>query len=126
MQDSDCEDKSLSQDDSLDGMSDIMCGENFNTLKKGPHWNELPIKYSLPIEPPPEFQDEPVMTRSMDMFADKLVVRIMSAALRQFADSESRVKLANMNVYIQKPLHHILARTYWTSDFLSFSPCHAG
>lgn len=127
IQDSDCEDKSLSQVDSLDGMSDIMCGENFNTLKKGPHWSELPLKYSLPIEPPPEFQDKPCISSSMDAFADRLVVRIMSAAVREYADSESsRVKLANSNICIQKPLHHLLARTYWTSDFLSFSPCHAG
>lgn len=126
-QDSDCEDKSLSQDDSLDGMSDIMCGENYNTLKKGPHWNELPLKYSLPIEPPLEFQDKPVITRSMDSFVDRLVIQIMSDALKQYADSDSRVKLAHMmNVCIHKPLHHLLARTYWTSDFLSFSPCHAG
>lgn len=57
-QDSDCEDKSFSQTDSLDGMSDMMCGEHFNTLKKGPHWSES-TKTASPIEPPLEFQDRP-------------------------------------------------------------------
>lgn len=59
-QNSDLEDKSLSQADSLDDMSDIICGENFNTLKKGPNLLELsPSKHTLAIEPPPEFQDRP-------------------------------------------------------------------
>lgn len=49
--DSDGEDKSLSQYDSLDySDSGGMCGEHFNTLKKGPHF------VNLPIDPPPEFQ----------------------------------------------------------------------
>ncbi|XP_067002939.2 uncharacterized protein [Anabrus simplex] len=63
LQESDAEEKSLSQDESLD-LSDGMCGENFNTLKKGPGWPELPVgscdsKHVVPIEPPPEFQDSP-------------------------------------------------------------------
>lgn len=125
MQDSDCEGKSLSQDDSLDGMSDIMCGENFNTLKKGPHWTELPLKYSPPIEPPPEFQDKPIINKYIDLFADRLVVKIVSAALRDFMETElNKIKLTSFDVH--KPLHHLLAKAYWNSDFLSFSPCHGG
>lgn len=104
-----------------------MCGEHFNTLKKGPHWNELPLKYSLPIEPPPEFQDEPVISKYIEKFAERLVVRIVNAAVREYTETETKkLKLANLNIYIQKPLHHLLARTFWTSDFMSFSPCHAG
>lgn len=126
IQDSDCEGKSLSQDDSLDGMSDIMCGENFNTLKKGPHWTELPLKYSSPIEPPPEFQDKPIINKYIDLFADRLVVKIVSTALREYMDAElSRIKLMNLDA-LHRPLHHFLAKAYWNSDFLSFSPCHGG
>lgn len=65
MQESDMESKSLSQD-SFD-YSDGMCGENFNTLKKGPGWGDIDGKLEvevddvteLAIKPPPEFQDSP-------------------------------------------------------------------
>lgn len=119
IQDSDCEGKSLSQDDSPDDdTTDIMCGDNFNTLKKGPHWTTdlLPplSKYSAPIDPPPEFQDAPSI---VEFFADRVVVEIVSAAFREFV--ECRVK-------VHRPLHHLLTKTYWKSDFLSYSPCHGG
>lgn len=62
MQESDIESKSLSQD-SFD-YSDGMCGENFNTLKKGPGWGDGDGKLEVEvvdvaIKPPPEFQDSP-------------------------------------------------------------------
>lgn len=61
MQESDIESKSLSQD-SFD-YSDGMCGQNFNTLKKGPGWaeldNKLEAEVDVAIKPPPEFQDSP-------------------------------------------------------------------
>lgn len=61
MQESDIESKSLSQD-SFD-YSDGMCGENFNTLKKGPGWGDgdgkLEVEVDVAIKPPPEFQDSP-------------------------------------------------------------------
>ncbi|KAF7282998.1 suppressor of Cytokine Signaling at 16D isoform X2 [Rhynchophorus ferrugineus] len=66
-EDSDCEERSLSQDDSFDRMSDVICGENFNTLKKGPHWNE--VKHSAsPIDPPLEFQDRPKTLETVSVF----------------------------------------------------------
>lgn len=54
LQESDSEEKSSSQDDYTDGM----CGENFNTVKKGPGWPTVG-KQLITIEPPPEFQDSP-------------------------------------------------------------------
>lgn len=57
LQESDSEEKSLSQDDSL-GYNDGMCGKSFNTLKKGPGWPTV-RKQLVTIEPPPEFQDSP-------------------------------------------------------------------
>ncbi|KAK0166626.1 hypothetical protein PV327_004118 [Microctonus hyperodae] len=60
MQESDMESKSLSQD-SFD-YSDGMCGQNFNTLKKGPGWADIDGKLEVvdvAIKPPPEFQDSP-------------------------------------------------------------------
>lgn len=59
MQESDIESKSLSQD-SFD-YSDGMCGENFNTLKKGPGWGDADgkLEVDVAIKPPPEFQDSP-------------------------------------------------------------------
>ncbi|XP_050295759.1 uncharacterized protein LOC126735718 [Anthonomus grandis grandis] len=82
-EDSDCEPGSLSQDDSLDGMSDIMCGENFNTLKKGPHWNEVKQTAS-PIEPPLEFQDQPRIVSPapvVDFFCDRLTHQILKRVM---------------------------------------------
>lgn len=89
-EDSDCEEKSLSQDDSLDGMSDVMCGENFNTLKKGPNWTDIKQSAS-PIEPPLEFQDRPndtVISPVMEFYCDKLTKRILLKALLDFRDEE--------------------------------------
>lgn len=97
-----------------------MYAENFNTLKKGPHWNEF--KHSSPIEPPLEFQDKPKMT-TIETFASNLTSQIISKAFREFRDSEpNRLKLLS---YLQRPVHHFLARPYWTPDFIPFSPCHA-
>ncbi|KAL1518002.1 hypothetical protein ABEB36_001692 [Hypothenemus hampei] len=87
-EDSDCEEKSLSQDDSLDGMSDIICGQNFNTLKKGPHWSEIKRSIS-PIEPPLEFQDSPSFScssRAIDFFCERLTQQILKKVMLDFRD----------------------------------------
>lgn len=87
---SDGEEKSFSQDDSLD-YSDVMCGENFSTLKKGPGWNEVPTlgcdaKHVMAIDPPPEFQDSPpeptpVFKHCLEKFALQLVAAVLEEAL---------------------------------------------
>lgn len=85
-QDSDCEEKSLSQDDSFDAMSDIMCGEHYNTLKKGPNWTETQTTTS-PIEPPLEFQDRPkTPSPVIDFFCDRLTHQILKRVMRDFRD----------------------------------------
>lgn len=85
-QDSDCEEKSLSQDDSFDAMSDIMCGEHYNTLKKGPNWTETQTTAS-PIEPPLEFQDRPkTPSPVIDFFCDRLTHQILKRVMRDFRD----------------------------------------
>ncbi|CAH0547277.1 unnamed protein product [Brassicogethes aeneus] len=123
-QDSDCEEKSLSQDDSLDGMSDIMCGENFNTLKKGPNWIENTTKHSSsPIEPPPEFQDKPkCLLTEIDFLCDRLTTEILRKALNEYREAELN-KLRIFNQF-HRPLYHLLGRPYWTPEFIPFSPCH--
>nr|CAI5825817.1 unnamed protein product [Callosobruchus analis] len=120
-QDSDCEEKSLSQDDSLDDSSDIMCGENFNTLKKGPHWTDFTTKHSSsPIEPPPEFQDRPQFP--LVEFCEKLTSRIVSQALLEFKDGE--LKRLLLLSHLHRPLHHLLGRPCFATEFIPFSPCH--
>ncbi|XP_032675581.1 uncharacterized protein LOC116846170 isoform X1 [Odontomachus brunneus] len=104
MQESDIESKSLSQD-SFD-YSDGMCGENFNTLKKGPGWSDADGKLEVEvvdvaIKPPPEFQDSPSppdsesssapilsyarlmrrMPRWMDDYAESLMQLVVEEAL---------------------------------------------
>lgn len=123
-QDSDCEDKSFSQDDSLDGMSDIMCGENYNTLKKGVHWTES-LKQSSPIEPPPEFQDKP-QTFFMEIanwYAHSMSNKIICIAMNELRESYLR-KLRLFN-HLQRPIH-FSTRHCWNSDFVTYSPCHLG
>ncbi|KAJ8962951.1 hypothetical protein NQ314_005668 [Rhamnusium bicolor] len=123
-EDSDCEEKSLSQDDSLDGMSDVMCGENFNTLKKGPHWSDFSSKQSSsPIEPPPEFQDKPKYP-IIDFFCEKLTAQIIRRALFEYKESE--LKKIRILSQLHRPLHHLLGRPYFTPEFIPFSPCHIG
>ncbi|XP_044270458.1 uncharacterized protein LOC123015071 [Tribolium madens] len=121
IEDSDCEEKSFSQD-SLDGMSDIMCGENFNTLKKGPNWMDYSLKHSSPIEPPLEFQDKPP-SDILDSFFDQFASQILSKAFEEYKDIElRRMKILN---YFHRPSHHLLlGRPYYTSEFISYSPCH--
>ncbi|XP_048525559.1 uncharacterized protein LOC109535893 isoform X3 [Dendroctonus ponderosae] len=86
-EDSDCEERSLSQDESFDGMSDVMCGEHFNTLKKGPHWTEVKQNVS-PIEPPPEFQDRPkaLSPQLVDFFCDRLTHQILKRVMLDFRE----------------------------------------
>ncbi|KAK9886849.1 hypothetical protein WA026_018498 [Henosepilachna vigintioctopunctata] len=121
IEDSDCDDKSFSQDDSLDGMSDIMCGENFNTLKKGVHWNNN-LKQTSPIEPPLEFQDKPhhFYMEIIDWYAHSLSNEIFLMAVRELKENYSR-KIRFLN-HLQKPVQ--LLTRHWNADFLSYSPSH--
>ncbi|CAG9854116.1 unnamed protein product [Phyllotreta striolata] len=125
-EDSDCEEKSLSQDDSLDGMSDIMCGENFNTLKKGPNWTDFATKQSSPIEPPPEFQDKPQKHSMLDYFCDKLAQQIIRKALHEYKEVEHRKIKVLCHLQLQKPPQYLLHRPCFPSEFIPFSPCHIG
>ena len=103
-------------------MSDIMCGENFNTLKKGPNWIDYSIKHSSPIEPPLEFQDKPTPHLLEDFF-DCLTAQILNKAFEEFKDNELR-RLKFLN-HIARPSHHLLlGRPYYTPEFIPFSPCH--
>lgn len=112
--DSDCEDKSLSTADSLDGMSDIICGEHFNTLKKGPHWTDFSsFKSNSPIEPPPEFQDKPNFSYCLELFASNLTSLILREALNSCCEK-----------YVRK-IRLVPFKAYWSADFLPFSPCHS-
>lgn len=65
-----------------------MCGENFNTLKKGPHWTEVKQTTS-PIEPPLEFQDRPknlFPPPVVDFFCDRLTHQILKRVMLDFRD----------------------------------------
>lgn len=115
--DSDCDGKSLSQADSLDGMSDIICGENFNTLKKGQNWTDFATyKSNSPIEPPPEFQDKPSFPYIIQHFANNLTTLILQEALNACCEK-----------YIRKCrlMPSVISKTYWSADFLPYSPCHS-
>lgn len=125
-------------------MSDIMCGENFNTLKKGPNWNEISCsKHTLAIEPPPEFQDKPAQRSSsettykdndndidieipfwVNKYADQLVLTIIKDAMELCC----RVTLnRNSVLYKSLPLQkqmYFSTKQYWNSEWLPFSPCH--
>ncbi|XP_049818891.1 uncharacterized protein LOC109594116 isoform X2 [Aethina tumida] len=105
-------------------MSDIMCGENFNTLKKGPNWTDFTTKHSAsPIEPPPEFQDKPkTASPVIEFFCERLSNQIFCKALCEYRDTELR-KL-RLFTQFHRPLHHLLSRPYWTPEFIPFSPCH--
>ncbi|XP_060535541.1 uncharacterized protein LOC132707639 [Cylas formicarius] len=133
-EDSDCEEKSLSQDDSLDGMSDIMCGENFNTLKKGPHWTEVKQSTS-PIDPPPEFQDNPKYPL-IELFCNKLSLQILMRAMLDFREAQLQKSINCRRSPFPSPVRnsyaipnrtrHLSTRpTYFVSEFVPFSPCHA-
>nr|XP_022905823.1 metabotropic glutamate receptor-like protein P isoform X1 [Onthophagus taurus] len=118
--DSDCEDKSLSQADSLDGMSDIICGENFNTLKKGPHYtDQIIFKTTSPIEPPPEFQDKP-STETYEKFADYYTDYLLDMAFHEFEKYLQEFH-ATRNAKMQI-CQTTLSRPFWSP--LTFSPCH--
>lgn len=115
-QNSDFEDKSLSQTDSLDDMSDIMCGENFNTLKKGPNWND---SNNLAIEPPPEFQDKPTKkTEWLNKYANELLLVVIKDAIEIYCKIVTNRKFSNQKVFVTP-------RTFLTSDWLLFSPIHS-
>lgn len=134
---SDCEIKSLSQADSLDGMSDGgMCGENFNTLKKGPATNV----WCVSIEPPPEFQDDPDIPPTpppryhrLPLWLDKLATHLMKSAIEDALTICCKVTwsfhYSPDTVAIVKPprfVHNmIIPRLCWTPELFSYSsPCH--
>lgn len=103
-----------------------MCGENFNTLKKGPNWNELPLKCSPPIDPPPEFQDKPIID-GIRGFAERLVAKVITTAVREYIDIEmNRIRIESVQICMTRPAYCLNTKKCWTSDFLSFSPCHSG
>ncbi|CAG9770399.1 unnamed protein product [Ceutorhynchus assimilis] len=106
-EDSDCEERSsLSQDDSLDGMSDIMCGENFNTLKKQPNWSEIKQTTS-PIEPPLEFQDRPQSVSPppvVDFFCDRLTHQILKRVMLDFRYKDRSRYHSSNNLEHQHPI----------------------
>lgn len=137
-QNSDFEDKSLSQTDSLDDMSDIMYGENFNTLKKGPNWNDISSsKHTLAIEPPPEFQDKPnqlvpikrqsnskKLPHWLNDYANELMLIVIKDAMEIYCQI-----ITNRNQLYYKCFSHqkqifVMPRTFLTSDWLLFSPIH--
>lgn len=101
-----------------------MCGENFNTLKKGLNWTDFATKHSSsPIEPPPEFQDKP-KNLMLDFFCEKLAQQIIRKAIHEYREVELR-KL-KLLCQLQKPLQHLLSRPCFPSEFIPFSPCHIG
>ncbi|KAF7407743.1 serine/threonine-protein kinase -like [Vespula maculifrons] len=149
MQESDIESKSLSQD-SFD-YSDGMCGENFNTLKKGPGWNDADGKLEVEvvdvaIKPPPEFQDSPSPADSesfsapilsyeqllqhkvpqcIDEFANNFVQSIIEEALViscRISWPEGRIVTASHPVpVVTHNIHN--PKRIWATDFLTPSSC---
>lgn len=93
-------------------MSDIICGENYNTLKKGPNWNEIASsKNTLAIEPPPEFQDKPKLSW-LNNYANHLMLIVLKDAMDTYC------KIVN------RKLNTKITPRFWTSEWLTFSPCH--
>lgn len=149
MQESDIESKSLSQD-SFD-YSDGMCGENFNTLKKGPGWPDVDGKLEVEvvdvaIKPPPEFQDSPSppnsepssapilsyarlmrqkIPRLVEDYAENLVQSMIEEALIiscRISWPEGRIAPATSNVpVVSRSLHN--SKRLWAADLLTPSPC---
>lgn len=99
-----------------------MCGENYSTLKKGPNWIGTNLK-TYPIEPPPEFQDKPLKHQEIyEYFSEKLSKEILKRAFNDYKECELK-RIRQFHQY--RPLHHLLARpSYWSPDFIPFSPCH--
>lgn len=139
---SDGEDKSLSQADSLDGMSDGMCGENFNTLKKGPttNWCEMLLspKIMASIDPPPEFQDDPIpvgkLHCSLPIWLDKLANHLMKSVLEDALAICCKITWSiqcsqdcHAIVTEHRPRYHnmMVPRLCWTPELFPYSPCHA-
>ncbi|XP_015602425.1 uncharacterized protein LOC107271221 [Cephus cinctus] len=147
MQESDVESKSLSQD-SFD-YSDGMCGENFNTLKKGPGWNDVDSKLEVEvvdvaIKPPPEFQDSPSppdsvssaapivcytqlvckkLPRWLDNIAENLVHLIIEEALAiscRISWPEGRIAPAIHSATVLTCNAHN-SKLVWTSEFMGAS-----
>lgn len=103
-------------------MSDIMCGENYNTLKKGPNWLVSSRKHcTSPIEPPPEFQDRPPYS-ILDLFCEKLTSQVIQRALFEYRE----YFMKKIKILSQRHHHYLLSRPYITAEFMPFSPCHIG
>lgn len=100
---SDCDVKSLSQADSLDGMSDLTHTENFNTLKKGPNWNDPhECRISIPIDPPFQFQDKPNLLLYRNL-ADALIPNIINEGIRNYCKTIKKLHISSQHVM-----------SYWT------------
>ncbi|OAD58426.1 Suppressor of cytokine signaling 7 [Eufriesea mexicana] len=149
MQESDIESKSLSQD-SFD-YSDGMCGENFNTLKKGPGWTDADGKLEVEvvdvaIKPPPEFQDSPSPPNSesssapilsyarlmrqkvpqlIDDYAENLVQSMIEEALLiscRISWPEGRIAPATNHVpVVTRSVYN--PKRFWATDLLTPSSC---
>ncbi|KOX78292.1 Suppressor of cytokine signaling 7 [Melipona quadrifasciata] len=149
MQESDIESKSLSQD-SFD-YSDGMCGENFNTLKKGPGWTDADGKLEVEvvdvaIKPPPEFQDSPSPPNSesssapilsyarlmrqkvpqlIDDYAENLVQSMIEEALIiscRISWPEGRIAPATNHVpVVTRSVYN--PKRFWATDLLTPSSC---
>lgn len=108
-------------------MSDVMCGEHFNTLKKGPHWTDMVgCKTNSPIEPPLEFQDKPRYPLFDDFAANLAMCLLREAIDVSFKKYIHKIRSTPVNVHIVRPLHQVMSRNYWSPDFFPFSPCHSG
>lgn len=107
-------------------MSDIICGENFNTLKKGPHWLDLsPIKTVPPIAPPPEFRDFPLNLpfSSVECYSIDLANDIISDVLTSFKKRSDLLKEQSRSNSISKYYFHSIRPALWGPEFIPFSPC---
>ncbi|XP_043289878.1 uncharacterized protein [Venturia canescens] len=152
IEESDIESKSLSQD-SFD-YSDGMCGQNFNTLKKGPGWTDLEGKLEVEvvdvaIKPPPEFQDSPSppdsvtsnppllcygrhsrlkAPRWIEEFSSNLVSHIVEEALViscRISWPEGRIApIPNPVPAITTSIHN--SKRFWATDFLGSSSSRQG
>lgn len=102
-------------------MPDIICGENFNTLKKVPIWHVCSTKhFTPPIDPPLEFQDRPYSL--IDYFYEKLSSQVIQQALFEYREYIIR----KLKILSQRQHHYLMSRPYITAEFMPFSPCHIG
>lgn len=123
LQESDCDERSLSLYDSAD-TSERMCGDNFNTVKKGPGKALV-----TPIEPPPEFQDSPILIRHEDDESPK--EDFQSEFILEVETLSPEKSLRNLTpVYVHRTEHkcgrrQCLNQRFASPRLLHLSPCHS-